>query len=870
MSNHYRTTWDRWEEVDALFREALDLPSAGRAEFLAEACGQDRELLEAVQSLLATEAEISEGAGGPGRAVVQALLSETLEPGGRGLEPGDRVGRYRVLGELGRGGMATVYEAERADGTFDRRVAVKVLRRGLDTEVLVRRFLVERQLLSGLTHPNIATLLDGGATDDGRPFLVMELVDGDGITTWVERQGLSVRERVELFLQVVEAVAFAHGRMIAHRDLKPSNVLVTEAGLVKLLDFGVAKLLDPVEGMSEELTRLGPAPLTPEYASPEQVLGEQVTAASDVFQLGALLFRLLSGVGPFRDSAARMRGAGLDEAIPRPSEVASSRADGRALRGDLDTIVLKALRREPELRYGSADALGADLRRHLSGEPIEARPASPLYRLAKFAARNRWFWPVAATVAIGFGGYLATVIRYSDRLEVERNQAVAEAERAEAIRAFMINQFGAADPYSDDPVGPDVTVVDAMASGAESARRELAGQPLLQAEMLSAIASVYGNLSLSARAADLLEEAMDLRRQVGEHDSPEQVHDLGVYALHLGEVGQRDSAHALLLESVARERAMFGNEHPRVAEALERLGQHRFVDAEYAEALEWYEEAAHIRRSSEPLDVVALSSTLGAVADTYRWADRWDEALEVATEAHDIALRELGEEHAIAAQTKLDLAQVLQGMGRHDRAITLYREALPVLERTLGTQHATTLNSWNNLGYVLDGADDLEGAEQVHRRVLELRLERYGGEQHRDVAASFQNLAAALVRQNRLAEGDSLARRAEQIFRVERGDDHYSVAFSLLTQSEAALRGERGIPAEALLRQAIEILEPAFGPGYPTASASCRLGRALALQGRFVEAEPVVTAALELLESSPGVPEKEITACRGALADLTR
>ncbi|MDH3225358.1 MAG: serine/threonine protein kinase, partial [Gemmatimonadota bacterium] len=372
MTNPYRVTWDRWDEVDALFDRALDLPAEGREAFLQGICGDDPPLLEAVLELLAKDGpSAAERLAQPSRTLIRAAVDSGSEAGSQGLGPGDLVGRYRVVTELGRGGMATVYEAERADGAFDRLVALKVLRRGLDTEALVRRFLSERQILSGLTHPNIATLLDGGATEDGRPYLVMELVRGSPITEWADHHSLGTRERVESFLQVVDAVAFAHAQLIVHRDLKPSNVLVTAEGMATLLDFGVAKLLDVADEGEEALTRVAPAPMTPEYASPEQIQGGRVTAASDVFQLGALLYRLLTGVRPFEDPAARLRGVGLERAVRRPSESApGDRA--RSLRGDLDTIILKALRPEPESRYGSVHALGADLRRYLAGHPISA------------------------------------------------------------------------------------------------------------------------------------------------------------------------------------------------------------------------------------------------------------------------------------------------------------------------------------------------------------------------------------------------------------------------------------------------------------------------------------------------------------------
>lgn len=866
MGDSYDLTWDRWDEVDALLEKVLEVPSEEQEHFLAAACGDDRELLDAVSALLRASEQVPGQLLTPSKDLLKAALTDPSDDDGPDvIEAGSMVGRYRVLEQIGRGGMATVYEAERADGAFTRRVALKVLRRGLDTDDLVRRFLAERQILSSLAHPNIATLLDGGATSDGRPFLAMELVHGRRIDEWAEGAHLTSADRVRLFLQVVDAVTFAHGRLVIHRDLKPANVLVSDEGQVKLLDFGIAKLLQPADGQDAPLTRLAPAPMTPEFASPEQLRGDLVTVASDVYQLGALLYCLLTG-----DRAALWsEGKATTEPerdLTRPSEVVATPARARALRGDLDTITLKALEPDPALRYGSSAEFAADLRRHLEGQPIHARPASVSVRVRKFSRRNPWFGPVAAVLVLGLGIYVATVQRYSGRLELERNEALDQAQRAEAMRNFMVNQFGAADPYSDEPVNPNVTVVDAMALGAQTARRELADQPRLHADMLSAIAEVYSNLSLEQEARVLLDEAIAIRRAEGADGSPEQLADLGLLGLLIGELGQRDSARVLLIKRLDLERAAFGDEHPRTADALERMGWHWFVDAEYEPALEFYEEAAAIRRATNPVEVGALSSTLAFLADAYRSVGRREEAKRVATEAYEIAREAFGDEHATTAGNQGHLAQVVHGMGDLEEAVSLYRQALPVLERTLGTGHENTLNNWNNLGIVLDEAGDLEGAEEVHQRVLGIRRERYGTEQHRRVATSLQNLGALHVRLERFRTADSLSGLAERIFRAELGADHYSVAFALLTQTEARLQLGLSVEAERAARNAASILDAQFGPGYPTAAARCRLGRALVMQGRRGEAAPLLREALSTLEAAEGVPETEIASCRAALA----
>lgn len=866
----FRITWDRWPEVDALFDRVLDQPAERREQFIREECAHDPELEAAVRELIDAGDRIGVHDSQPAAALLRAAFAEHTHRGEHrvDMKPGDVVDRYRLVSELGRGGMATVYEAERADGSFDRRVALKVLRWGWGASELVRRATVERQILSGLQHPNIATLLDGGTTEDGRPFLVMELVDGRPITEWVDGQQRGVRDRLETFLQVADAVAYAHSHLVVHRDLKPSNVLVTSDGQVKLLDFGVAKIVDAGRS-GEPVTRFGPAPMTPEYASPEQRGGERVTALSDVYQLGALLYRMLTGRRPAEGRKA-VPASPYPGGVERPSDVVPERAFARQLRRDVDTIVMKALEELPSARYRSAEALAADVRRYLAGRPIVARPASAFERARKFSRRNPWFWPSVAAGTVAVGAYVGTVVRYSRSVEQERNEAVAQAERAEALRSFMLGQFASAAPFSNAPVDPDVTVVEAMERGAESARTELEGEPLLLAEMLSAMAKVYNDLSLRSEARVLLDEAMALRREHGADNSAEQLQDLGTLGTILGREGQRDTARVLLATRLDLEREMFGDQHPRTADALERAAWHWGELGEVEQAVAWSEEAVEIRRGVAPPDTASLSSSLAVLSDYYRWVERWSDAERAATEAYDLALAAFGEDHPVTAGNKGHLAQVASDMGELDTAAQHYRELLPVLERTIGEQHEYTLANWNNLGVLLDRAGDLAGAEEVHRRMLEIRRSRYGTDEHGEVGASLQNLAAVLIRQGRSEEADSLARQAEQVFRVINGPRHFSVAFALLTRSEAYLHEGRAVEAEDLIRQAIAVLEPTFGSGYPTSAASCRLGRAMLAQGRIPEGLRLLEAAVEEMEGTPGVPARQLDPCREALEEGRR
>jgi len=388
-------TPEEWSAVEEILSQALERPAGERAAYLDEACGGDRDLRRRVESLIAADGRSWNLLDSP------AASAPPSSPSGRLPASGERIGAYEVLSEIGHGGMGIVYLAKRADKQFEKTVAIKVSREGFSGDSLERRFKAERQIVAGLDHPNIARLLDGGATPEGRPYLVMEYVEGQPLGQWCDARRLTTRERLEVFLDVCTAVEYAHQHLIVHRDLKPANILVTDEGTVKLLDFGIAKLIDPdPSGDPAERTGTQFRLLTPDYASPEQVRGGPISTASDVYALGVVLFELLTGEKPYRvadASPAEMLSIVCEREPVRPSAVAKPPVS-KALSGDLDTIVLTALRKEPSRRYGSVGALALDVRRHLAGQPIEARTDSLGYRAGKFVQRHRA--AVAATVLV--------------------------------------------------------------------------------------------------------------------------------------------------------------------------------------------------------------------------------------------------------------------------------------------------------------------------------------------------------------------------------------------------------------------------------------------------------------------------------------
>ncbi|NNF26644.1 MAG: serine/threonine protein kinase, partial [Gemmatimonadetes bacterium] len=779
---------------------------------------------------------------------------------------------------LGRGGMGGVYLAERADGAFEQTVAIKFLRPGLDTRDFVGRLLAERRILSSLEHPNIARLLDGGSTDRGLPYLVLEYVDGIPITEYCRRHGCTIDQRLELFIQVARAVQYAHSNLVVHRDIKPSNILVTDEGRVKLLDFGIAKLLGPDGGRPEgPLTRTGLRPLTPDYASPEQIKGEPVTTASDVYQLGVLLYRLLTGAPPYRVAAT---GGTLESAIstvrPRPPSdavVATAKEAGHSgssprspsrlrkrLRGDLDTIVLKALRKEPARRYATALEMADDVRRHLDGRPITARRESRLYRTGKFLRRNAWVAPVTAAGILLMAGFVLTLIRHGNELEAERDVA-------RDVQSAFVSFFTAPDS-GEVGLGEgrrDQTILEAIQDGAERVRVDLRDRPAARAELFTAMASVLQDLDEPADALELAEEALELERTLYGGKSA-QVHET---LLLVGELHpEADSARALLEQRLELSRHLYGAESVETAASIHALAELDLREGQLEGAVLGFREAIDLYRSAGSVHTRRIALAFAEMTDALEALGRHEESVAVAREGYGLLVDEFGEGHSQTAVGRGRLAQALTGAGRYDEARPLYEASLVTLDAELGSTHATTMRFRNNYALLLDVMEDLETSEAVYQELLVALEDRYGTV-HYEVAASLQNLAAVVKDRGRYGDAEALSRRAHEIFEATVGPAHFQTAYPLITISELRLLVEDYPGAEAVARNALDILRAALPGGhFATAVAECRMARALAGQGRVAEARPLLEGALAAIEDLGPFVESYRAECAQALRGL--
>ena len=832
MGRPFLMTADRWARVEDLFDRAADLPRADRAAFLDAACRDadgtpDRALREEVDRMLALDT----GADG---------FFHDLTGGGLGV-PDDpmagvpeRVGPWRLVREVGKGGMGTVYLAERDDGTFAQRAAIKLVRPGLADD-LVARFRAERHLLARLEHPGIARVLDGGTAPDGRPYLALEYVDGEPITAFADRRQLSVNERLALFQDVCDAVAYAHRRLVVHRDLKPSNVLVAqgEDGVrqVKLLDFGIAKLLDDDADFTVALTAPERRILTPAYAAPEQIRGDAATTATDVYGLGVLLYELLTGQRPYQiDRRVReaIERAVLDADPTEPSTIVTTGADAAALasargteprrlrkrlQGDLDRIVLMALRKEPDRRYGSAEAFSADLRRHLDGLPVEARPASVGYRVGAFVRRHRVGVGIAAGLAVLLVAYAATVTTQARRIAAER-------DRAEAVTDLLVGLFDGGDP--DVARGDTLTALALLDSAAVRLGVSMGEEPALRSRLQVALGRIYTQQGAFARADSLLGPALAQARADGDPGAlADALYQAAEVRYWVGDYAEAEALHREGLELAER----IGRPAREIAERTNRVGIARARQGDYADARRTYQTALALLRDAGPPTDPEIGRTLAnlGVLDYYegRFAEseaRYRQALAILTPA-------LGSGHPEVIMNRREMAWPIGDQGRAEEAVGILTEVDRANRRLYGEGHPTVGNTLGELSRYQRAAGDLDGAEASAREGLRLQRALYGDD-HAYVANKMLDVALVLRERGDLSEARRLADGALAIQRATLGADHpYTAAGHGHVAHIAALQGDR---AAALRheREALRLFEAAYGPGHPrTDTSRARLAR---------------------------------------------
>ncbi|HSG09914.1 MAG TPA: serine/threonine-protein kinase [Longimicrobiales bacterium] len=860
-------TPEQWAEVETLFASALEEDVEGR-EASVRARASCVEVAEEVVALLRAHAR---------NGLFDALTDrqDALErPGSSTLPFGTLVGTWKVVEELGHGGMGEVYLARRADGQFEQEAALKILGGDLSRPDARSRFLAERQILARLSHPNIASLLDGGVADDGRPYFVLEHVDGSPLDVYCDERRLGVVERLRLFIHVCEAAQYAHQNLVVHRDLKPANILVTPDGTPKLLDFGIAKLLDEhaFGGLSTG-TQLGVRALTPDYASPEQFRGGAVTPASDVYQLGLLLYELLAGSLPSPpttpsaedvDAAVEARArTSPSAAVTRWTSQASSEAErcaalrgstpsrlARRLKGDLDDIVLKALRPEPERRYGTAGELAADLERHLQGRPVRARPDTVAYRAGKFVRRNALALSAAAAVFLVVSSFAVGMRRQARETAMER-------DRAEEVIGFMVGLFRSSDPTV--ALGDTVTVRDVLERGAERVREELGDQPEVQAALMEVMGDVYDNLGLLDPATTLYEDALAVRRARLAGDDPDLAFTLRRLGMLKARAGDFEAADSLLHRALERLRSTGRPGTAQYAQALNDIGYAWQVQTRPDLAEPLLEEALAAYQSLAEPDL-AQGVTLVNLGWLRRSSGDADSAEALFRKAIDLRRRVGGPDHPSMAPALEALGGVLSSMGDFPAADSALTEALRIQRRILPEGHVNIAGLVYERGNLLRRQGRAGEAEPLLRQALEARV-RALGEDHFLVAGSRNGLALVLQDLGRDAEAEALLRQAWLGYRERFGPEHVNPAIVELNLARLLLRSGSG-EAEALFAHGLPIALDAFPESRVNLGDLVSLGLIRCQSGRVTEALPDLERAVEGLRprSSDPVPDDYLRA----------
>lgn len=874
---------ERWRRIDALFHRAVALGPAERAALLATECADDASLRAEVEKLLTADAQEHE--------LVARFDGGALRPPDDPLV-GREIGAYRLIGRLAVGGMGVVYRAERTDGLFQHEVAIKLIRMELANEHLVRRFEFERRTLAALHHPHIAQLHDGGTTPDGRPYLVMELVHGIPIDRYCEEHALTIEERSQLFARVCRAVHFAHQNLVVHRDLKPGNIFVDEHGAPKLLDFGIARLVD--ESTAEPaagLTRTGANILTPDYASPEQLTLGPVTTAMDVYSLGVVFYELLTGRRPFHSenySPIEWHRAVLERPPTRPSSTAlwsartpapdpsaelgpaaiaarrgcTPRSLRRQLRGDLDRIVLMALRKEPERRYASAKDLADDIERHFSGHPVQARGDSVAYRTTKFVQRNRLAVGAALAVLVALVLGVVFARRGELRAQEQAQHARIEAESFQGIAEFLMDTFlTSADALDASELEQRRARIQ---SHAARLRRQYGDEDHLRANLLDSLGHVADRLGLDADAEALVQEALAIRaRTFGEQhlEYALSLRSLGTLRYERGDLA---SAAELLSRALAIHRTHAAETHTDVAAVANDLAACLRGLGRLDEAAALHREALELRRSNAP-DSLAVAESLNNLAGID--LDRGDlkAGVEKLDEALHIRRAILGAEHPLTLQSDSNLATTLWRVGDRARAHALLAEAEAGLRALRVDGEEALARVLVNRAGMWIAEDDYAAAEPLLAEALALQERRLG--------SAHPSLASTLARQASVEHAlkhDDAARasweRALALRRAPGGSPRY-LGQALYEYGVFLWETRSRDEARAAFREAIDVFRASGATPTPQfALVELAYAEALLASGETASARTHVTEALTVLEAAPAGQDAAREKARALLA----
>jgi serine/threonine protein kinase/tetratricopeptide (TPR) repeat protein len=843
---------DRWRRVQELFHQATELPPSEHRSFLKAACREDAPLLNEVLALLEQDAR--------GDSLLDHDLAEIAQESMEKLDPGSltlkEFGPYRIHRVLGEGGMGVVYLAGREDlGSL---VAIKILKDAWLSPARRERFALEQRTLAQFNHPFIARLYDANATSDGTPFFVMEYVEGVPFIEYCRTEECSLQKRLELFRAVCEAVVYAHQHAVIHRDLKPSNILVKSDGTVRLLDFGIAKQLETF-GAPVDQTITGLRFMTPSYASPEQIRGEQVGIQTDVYSLGVILYELLAGSLPFELSnrtPAQLEQVLTNEEAERPSAVAKRAlhnsgskpqhfATSKSAWADLDVICLTALHKDIQRRYASAEALLRDVDHFLRQEPLDARPDSASYRVKKFVARHR---RSVSAAAIAFVIVSALVTYFTVRLAVARNTAVAEAARAERVQKFLFNLFQG----GDEAAGPadNLRVVSLLDRGFREAQ-SLDAEPVVQAELYETLGTIYQKLGKLDRAEMLLQSSLKVRKwALGQNNSAVAGNLVALGMLRAAQA-RLPEAEQLVRSGLQMSKSTLRTGHPATARAIHALGEVLEDRGEYAKAIPVLEEAVDLQ--SRPGGVSAdLAGTLTELANCHFYIGNYETSDSINRRVLEMDRKLYGERHPHVADDLINLGANQYAWGHYPDAEQFYRQALEIIQAWYGNENPETASALTMVGRALVAQQKFSEAGAIATQALQIQEKVYGP-LHPRVASALNEVGKVALQQRKLEEAEKCFAKMVEIYRAVYPNGHSLTGIAEANLASVFMERKQYARAESLYRDALKEYANMLPADHQDVGVGkVKLGRAMLRQKRYADALNETLAGYTILSNKVG------------------
>lgn len=831
--------------------------------------------------------------------MIAALNAIQAKPGKRAGETklpkedpqSEQIGPYKIRQQIGEGGMGEVYLAEQI-APVRRKVALKIIKLGMDSKQIVARFEAERQALAVMDHPNIAKVFEAGTTDKGRPYFVMEYVPGVPLNTYCDTERLSTNERLELFTAICGAVQHAHQKGVIHRDLKPSNILVSlQDGkpVPKIIDFGIAKAIHTPLTDSTLVTAIGEVVGTPAYMSPEQLENSQldIDTRSDIYSLGVILFELLAGALPFDFSEYQKPGDSLQKMIretdpPTPSKRLQTIGDAREkiarnrrtdagslhkkLAGDLDWITVKAMEKDRNRRYETANGLAMDIRRYLNDEPVVARPPSAGYRISKFVRRNR-LTVIAAGVAVAglLIGFIFATAGFVRATKAEQ-KASREAESARQVSNFLIDLFKISDPT--EAVGDTISARELLDRSAERIGAELKNEPVIQARLMHTMGKVYSEMGLFGRSKPLLDSALAKQRTLLETQHPElgaTLHDLGYTYYQLGEF---DSAQVLMEQSLQIFREN-GN-HEKVVQNLRQLGDVWEEKGDQEKQLNYHQESVEYAEQTIGKNNIQYAESASKLSFALANQGKYEAAEPLVREALRIAKAQVGDDHWLTSRIKIDLAWWLLDLSRNDEAVQLFNEAVETFKKIYGPDHPETAIAMSNLASTYTSLNRHEEAIALHKQAVAIFKKRYGNV-HYDVATAMNNYGRSLVLKGDYTDAEKVLWEVVSIYETLYGKDTPRPAAAYTNLGRAMLAEKKYRRAEEYLKKAVAMFTELVGDAHPVLSYPLyELAKLKTETGDFAAAESYFRQVIALRETAFGEANEEVLQAQTAYAALLR